>query len=64
MWIKWCSTWKTGYEICLSSDVEEVPFMPVTTEIRVCYTETDRMAAVYSANYFVWFEAGGPRSRF
>jgi len=38
--------------------------MPVTTEIRVCYTKTDRMAAVYSANYFVWFEAGGPRSRF
>jgi acyl-CoA thioester hydrolase len=32
--------------------------MPVTTEIRVRYAETDQMAVVYYANYFVWFEVG------
>ncbi len=32
--------------------------MPVTTEIRVRYAETDQMGIVYYANYFVWFELG------
>jgi acyl-CoA thioester hydrolase len=32
--------------------------MPVTTEIRVRYAETDQMAVVYYANYFIWFEVG------
>ena len=33
--------------------------MPVTTELRVRYAETDQMGIVYYANYFVWFELGG-----
>jgi acyl-CoA thioester hydrolase len=32
--------------------------MPVTTEIRVRYAETDQMGIVYYANYLVWFEIG------
>jgi len=32
--------------------------MPVTTEIRVRYAETDQMGVVYYANYLVWFEVG------
>jgi acyl-CoA thioester hydrolase len=32
--------------------------MPVTTEQRVRYAETDQMGIVYYANYFVWFELG------
>jgi acyl-CoA thioester hydrolase len=32
--------------------------MPLTTEIRVRYAETDQMGVVYYANYFVWFEVG------
>ena len=32
--------------------------MPVTTEIRVRYAETDQMGVVYYANYVVWFEIG------
>lgn len=32
--------------------------MPVTTEIRVRYAETDQMNVVYYANYLVWFEIG------
>ena len=32
--------------------------MPVTTELRVRYAETDQMGIVYYANYFVWFEIG------
>jgi acyl-CoA thioester hydrolase len=32
--------------------------MPVTTEVRVRYAETDQMGVVYYANYFVWFEVG------
>jgi acyl-CoA thioester hydrolase len=32
--------------------------MPVTTEVRVRYAETDQMGIVYYANYFVWFELG------
>jgi acyl-CoA thioester hydrolase len=32
--------------------------MPVTTEIRVRYAETDQMGIVYYANYLVWFEVG------
>ena len=32
--------------------------MPVTTEIRVRYAETDQMGVVYYANYLVWFEIG------
>ena len=32
--------------------------MPVTTEIRVRYAETDQMGIVYYANYLVWFELG------
>jgi acyl-CoA thioester hydrolase len=32
--------------------------MPVTTELRVRYAETDQMGIVYYANYFVWFELG------
>lgn len=32
--------------------------MPVTTELRVRYAETDQMHIVYYANYFVWFEIG------
>jgi len=31
---------------------------PRRTRIRVRYAETDRMAVVYYANYFVWFEVG------
>jgi len=33
-------------------------FMPVTTEVRVRYAETDQMGIVYYANYLVWFEIG------
>ena len=32
--------------------------MPVTTEVRVRYAETDQMGVVYYANYLVWFEVG------
>jgi acyl-CoA thioester hydrolase len=32
--------------------------MPVTTELRVRYAETDQMHIVYYANYLVWFEIG------
>ena len=32
--------------------------MPVTTELRVRYAETDQMGIVYYANYFIWFELG------
>ncbi|MGA7830872.1 MAG: thioesterase family protein [Terracidiphilus sp.] len=32
--------------------------MPVTTEVRVRYAETDQMSVVYYANYLVWFEVG------
>jgi acyl-CoA thioester hydrolase len=32
--------------------------MPVTTEVRVRYAETDQMCVVYYANYLVWFEIG------
>ncbi|HVU47223.1 MAG TPA: thioesterase family protein [Terracidiphilus sp.] len=32
--------------------------MPVTTQVRVRYAETDQMGIVYYANYFVWFEIG------
>ena len=30
--------------------------MPVTTQVRVRYAETDQMGIVYYANYLVWFE--------
>jgi acyl-CoA thioester hydrolase len=33
-------------------------FMPVTTQVRVRYAETDQMGIVYYANYLVWFEIG------
>jgi len=32
--------------------------MPVTTQVRVRYAETDQMGIVYYANYLVWFEIG------
>jgi acyl-CoA thioester hydrolase len=32
--------------------------MPITTEVRVRYAETDQMCIVYYANYLVWFEIG------
>jgi acyl-CoA thioester hydrolase len=32
--------------------------MPVTTQVRVRYAETDQMSIVYYANYLVWFELG------
>jgi len=32
--------------------------MPVTTEVRVRYAETDQMGVVYYANYLIWFELG------
>jgi acyl-CoA thioester hydrolase len=32
--------------------------MPVTTEVRVRYAETDQMGVVYYANYLIWFEIG------
>jgi acyl-CoA thioester hydrolase len=32
--------------------------MPITTEVRVRYAETDQMGVVYYANYLVWFEIG------
>ncbi len=32
--------------------------MPVITEVRVRYAETDQMGIVYYANYLVWFEIG------
>jgi len=32
--------------------------MPITTQLRVRYAETDQMGIVYYANYFVWFEIG------
>lgn len=32
--------------------------MPVTTQVRVRYAETDQMNVVYYANYLVWFEIG------
>ena len=37
---------------------EREHFLPVTTEIRVRYAETDQMGIVYYANYFIWFELG------
>src|ERR1700756_1984918 len=33
-------------------------FMPVTSQVRVRYAETDQMGIVYYANYLVWFEIG------
>jgi acyl-CoA thioester hydrolase len=33
-------------------------FMPVTTQVRVRYAETDQMGVVYYTNYLVWFEIG------
>jgi acyl-CoA thioester hydrolase len=32
--------------------------MPITTQLRVRYAETDQMGIVYYANYLVWFEIG------
>jgi acyl-CoA thioester hydrolase len=32
--------------------------MPIVTELRVRYAETDQMGVVYYANYLVWFEVG------
>jgi acyl-CoA thioester hydrolase len=32
--------------------------MPVITQVRVRYAETDQMGIVYYANYLVWFEIG------
>src|SRR5271166_1878231 len=32
--------------------------MPVTSQVRVRYAETDQMGIVYYANYLVWFELG------
>ena len=32
--------------------------MPVTSQVRVRYAETDQMGIVYYANYLVWFEIG------
>ncbi len=32
--------------------------MPVTSQVRVRYAETDQMGVVYYANYLVWFELG------
>jgi acyl-CoA thioester hydrolase len=32
--------------------------MPVTTQVRVRYAETDQMGIVYYANYLIWFELG------
>jgi acyl-CoA thioester hydrolase len=32
--------------------------MPVITQLRVRYAETDQMGIVYYANYLVWFEIG------
>ena len=32
--------------------------MPLITEVRVRYAETDQMGIVYYANYLVWFELG------
>src|SRR6185437_9288986 len=32
--------------------------MPVTTQVRVRYAETDPLGIVYYANYLVWFELG------
>ena len=32
--------------------------MPVTTQVRGRYAETDQMGVVYYANYLVWFEIG------
>jgi acyl-CoA thioester hydrolase len=32
--------------------------LPVITEVRVRYAETDQMGIVYYANYLVWFEIG------
>ena len=32
--------------------------MPVTTEVRVRYADTDQMGIVYYANYLIWFEIG------
>jgi acyl-CoA thioester hydrolase len=32
--------------------------MPIVTELRVRYAETDQMGVVYYANYLVWFELG------
>jgi acyl-CoA thioester hydrolase len=49
---------KTGTKFVCYQTLIEVHFMPVTTEVRVRYAETDQMAVVYYANYFVWFEVG------
>jgi acyl-CoA thioester hydrolase len=32
--------------------------MPVTTQVRVRYAETDQMGVVYYANYLIWMEVG------
>src|SRR5271170_2357836 len=32
--------------------------MPIVTEVRVRYAETDQMGVVYYANYLIWFELG------
>ena len=32
--------------------------MPVNSQVRVRYAETDQMGIVYYANYLVWFEIG------
>jgi len=32
--------------------------MPITTQVRVRYAETDQMGIVYYANYLVWMELG------
>jgi acyl-CoA thioester hydrolase len=32
--------------------------MPITTQVRVRYAETDQMGIVYYANFLVWFELG------
>ena len=32
--------------------------MPILSELRVRYAETDQMRVVYHANYLVWFEIG------
>lgn len=46
--------WETSYQPRFLGDDQ----MPVTTEVRVRYAETDQMGIVYYANYLVWFEIG------
>ena len=57
MWKTSRSTWKTGDKIPIIIRHKENS-MPVTTEVRVRYAETDQMGIVYYANYLVWFEIG------